>query len=184
MLPHPNDDPARFGELPVSVAIAFHVGAQLFLPPRGIILGFGAVRWALMPEATIYEHGDLPSGEGNVDPSSPTDDCKVDAKSKTTPPERAAERSFGRRARARLPLHASPYSRRQRLHRNHAAGIPHGSDVTGGQARLLRDWTSGSRRERPLGRPCRGTTHRCPIAEPDRCEPRPPAIRRFATPGP
>jgi hypothetical protein len=71
MLPDVEWQPTGPDEGTVHLAVAFDVAEQLRLPIGAVRVRRRAVLGALVPEATVDEHGDLGPREGDVDPGEP-----------------------------------------------------------------------------------------------------------------
>lgn len=77
MLPYPDGSPAQILESDRLSKVPLTVTGKLGLPENLVRLWHNGVGRALVPEATIYEDGDLPAGEGDVD-SANTGDMEID----------------------------------------------------------------------------------------------------------
>lgn len=66
MLPHPNDLPAFRRELGTHRIVVIPVPIDLGRPVFDIGFGHDEVLWTAVPEAAVYEHGDLSFGEDYV----------------------------------------------------------------------------------------------------------------------
>lgn len=69
VLPDPDDCPTDLLQPRGRVPVPLEVRLQLGLPPCSVVRRPGPVLWAAMPEATIDEYGNLPSGEHDVAPA-------------------------------------------------------------------------------------------------------------------
>jgi hypothetical protein len=67
VLPNPDGEPTRRGELGVGIAVATSDATELQAPPAGVGLGEVAVLGAGVPEAPIDEHGDPRAAQQDVD---------------------------------------------------------------------------------------------------------------------
>ena len=66
MLPDVDREPAQFLELAIDPAVALDIAVEFLPPPVAVCLRHGPVLRALVPEATIHEHGDLRRTEYQV----------------------------------------------------------------------------------------------------------------------
>jgi hypothetical protein len=71
VLPNPDGEPARRGELRVGVTIATGDATKLQAPPAGVGLGEVAVLGAGVPEAPVDEHRDPRAAQQDVDTPTP-----------------------------------------------------------------------------------------------------------------
>src|SRR4051794_18468404 len=68
VFPDADNVPSLCAEPRVRIAVAGDVGAELAVPPVGVVLGHRSVRGANVPEATVDEHDDLRANKEEIAP--------------------------------------------------------------------------------------------------------------------
>lgn len=108
MFPHPDYVPAEFAEPTVRINVAPDVGLEFGGPPVPVVLRYGAVDGASVPEAAIHEDGETFPGERDVDASLGAGDSRVKSVTQTSAPKFASKIELGLRVAGSLLCQTTP----------------------------------------------------------------------------
>ena len=109
VFPKAKDGPPIPHQLLVSVAITPAIAPDLLAPPCGVRFRPRPVAWAAVPEAAVYEDGDLCADERDIGASPRSRQRGVHAIAETEATKRGTEREFARRITSLGDLHTAPH---------------------------------------------------------------------------
>lgn len=122
MLPHSDHLPAPGHEAGSRIGVTLPVPLDLLAPPAGVGFRPGGVLWATVPEAPVYEDGDLGAGEHDVRPA-PWENRVVDAVPEPATMELATQGEFRGGVAHLLSLHRSALGLARFLHCRHCRTV-------------------------------------------------------------